>query len=114
MSRLSVRITEQERRELQRRAGNAQLSEYVRRILLGNACSRKRTATPKPDVQALSQILGLLGQTDVFRSLKKISDGVRLGTLPVDDELLETIKEARSDIAEVKSLLMQALRTTER
>lgn len=110
--RLSVRLTPEERLALQDRAGDVPISAFVRAQLLGKA--RTSRTTPAPDRHALAQILGLLGETSVFRALSALEKAVQIGALPEDEEIRSTLAAARADLAEIKSLLMHALRTQER
>lgn len=113
-TRLSVRLTPEERLELERRAGDARLSDYVRRSLLGTSRDKSRDIPVDQRQRDLAQILGLLGQSGVFQALADLSEGMRIGALPADDETKATIDAAHAELAEIKSLLMAALRTKAR
>ena len=110
--RLSVRLTPEERLEIEARANGQKLSAYVRRVLLGKAAAKRSAA--RPDDKALGQILGLLGQSNVFQSLADLSECAKVGALPEDEDIKASLTAAQTDLAEIKSLLMQALRTKER
>ena len=113
-SRLSVRLTPEERLELERRAGGVRLSEYVRRSLLGSFRDKNRDAPIDQKQRELAQILGLLGQSGAFQALVDLSEGMRIGALPADEETKEAILAARTELAEIKTKLMRALRTKAR
>lgn len=115
-SRLTIRLTPQERELLEEKAGTKALSAYVREIVLERATAQ-RSATvrvPPKNQSALAQILALLGRSGLHPSLHELARNARMGTVDLSDEALEQISKACTDIADIKALLMRALGTSER
>lgn len=108
--RLSVRMTRAERDALKERAGSDGISGFVRRQLFGKRAARRSTQPTKPKI---AEILGKLGASGALASLKALSEAARHGTLELDEEQEKHIEIACSDVAEIKSLLMKALRIKE-
>lgn len=105
--RLSVRLTPEERLELERRVDGERLSRYVRRKLLGHEISKRQHA---PNQVELAQMLALLGRSDLGPSLKALADMAERGGFADDKQVAADIQAARAELAEIKSLLMRALR----
>lgn len=108
--RLSVRVTRAERDALKKRAGSDGISVFVRRQLFGKRAAMRSTQPAKPQT---AEILGKLGASGALASLKALSEAARLGTLALDEDQTRQIETACTDVAEIKSLLMQALRIKE-
>lgn len=107
---ISIRLTDEERAMLERRAGNYALSAYIRLKLFDVQTSRSTTnKSPTKDKQALAQVLALLGKSSLASSMADLAHGARLGTLLVSEETEASIKKACTDIATMKSALMRAL-----
>ncbi len=112
-SRLSLRLTGEERLALEKLSGGASLSGYVRAQLFGETTAkRKRGSSDRPvkDHAALAQILALLGRSDISASLSSIAKAAQSGALIWDEESAATLNECRSDLAAIRALLMKALR----
>lgn len=112
---LTLRLTLEEYATLQRLAGKLSLSEFSRKRILGSEYGRsykpvsKPVALPSEQKRLLAQILGVLGKSHVFGSLKTLADAVRLGALPVTQETEAAIQKACHAIVWIKSTLMSAL-----
>lgn len=112
----SIRLTPDERANLERRAGKQALGDYIRARLFGQD---RQAGTPKPakprpqsttiDKKTAAQALGLLGKSELSGSLKKLSEASRLGALPVTPETESALQRACHDVAAIKSALMTAL-----
>ena len=109
--RITLRLTEAEYAQLKHLAGGMSLSAYVRRCLFGkDAAPRKvRRREPVKDEAALSQVLGLLGQTHMASNLNQIARQANCGTLVMDEETEKEIRLACARIAWVRVKLMEAL-----
>lgn len=117
---LSVPLTPVQKATLQKLAGREHLSAYARaQIFAANdnspAKTRKtRNRTPVKDQTALADALAKLGRSETASSLREIVQLARLGALPLAEETEIAILRACRDIAEIKSILFNALGLQER
>lgn len=107
----SIRLSDEERACLARKAGNKPLGTYAREKLLGDAvAARKAVApTPKLDKVLLARILGVLGKSELASSLCLLAVAAESGSLLLDEETDEQLKEACSDIHDIRLILIRAL-----
>lgn len=110
----SIRLTDEEKSLLLRRAGSMPLGAYARGLLLahGELAPRPRqlrTKTPVKDHEALARVLATLGQSRIANNLNQLAKAVNVGTLPVTPETEQDIREACSAVAVMRRHLMNAL-----
>ncbi len=107
----SLRLTPEERQELERRAAGMPVGTYARKVLLesGQRARQRRGRYPIQDRQALAQVLARLGQSQLAQSLDEISRAAGLGALPITPKTEALLAQAACDIAAIKALLMNAL-----
>ena len=103
---------------MEERAGGGSLAAYVRSVLFGAAANkskaRNRNRGPVKDHSALAQVLARLGKGSPLAHLNDLATAARAGSLASGPEELGRIEQACRDIAEIKKLLMAALRVKER
>ena len=106
-----VRFTEEEKVLLEEKAGDLTTSAYVRLCVLGENAPKHRTRRKKTveDHQALGQLLGTLGRSNVPNNLNQLSKAVHRGDLPLSDEAAQDLKQAAFEIAYMRHMLMTAL-----
>jgi hypothetical protein len=106
-----IRLTEHERRELERRAGEMALGSYVKSVLFADGQKRRTRGARAPvrDHQALAQVLACLGQSRLSETMERLSQAAESGTLYVDDDVPVEIKRACQDIVTMRLLLMRSL-----
>lgn len=107
----ALRLSNDERKELERRAGELALGTYIKGILFQDMGMRRQRGARKPvkDHAALAQVLACLGQSRLGESLNSLSQAAESGTLYVDDDVPVAIKKACDDIVVMRLLLMRAL-----
>ena len=115
----SLRLTPEERRQLDERAGRQPVGAYIRARLFGDAAEsghKRRTRRPfvVADHKALSQVLALLGRSRLASNLNQLARAANCGALPVTPDTEAALTAAGRDIAEIKALLMTALGIRER
>lgn len=107
----SVRLTEAEKEDIRRRAGETPLGAYLREAALGHALPAR--ASPQPwrikDREAIARVLGLLGSSRLASNLNQLAKAANLGSLPVTQETEADLRRACADIAAMRAALMQAL-----
>lgn len=108
-SALSFRLTDAERSQLERLAGDLPLSAFIRSRIFDTPVRAIRTRVAKPDHRALGQVLGMLGQSGLASSLAQLARAANTGALLVDEETQDALNAACADIAAMRAALMQAL-----
>ncbi len=110
-SSLSIRVSDEERAILERKAGKRSLGAYVREKVLGDeqAPRRKRAAKPAADSVLLGQVLGKLGQSEQVACLflLLVAAQERRVTLTADDRA--ALNAACADVREVRAAVMGVL-----
>lgn len=116
----SLRLTPEERRQLQDQAAGMSLGSYVRARLFGggtqntNATHTTRNKFQIRDHKALAEVLAKLGASRLASNLNQLAKGVNTGSLPVSPETENDLRAACRDIRTIKRLLMTALGIRER
>ncbi|SMD17453.1 hypothetical protein [Rhizobium sp. RU36D] len=122
-SPFSLRLTAEERAYLETAAGNRALGDYIRGQLLSavqnnphphphphphNDASTERLS-PEARQRLLAQMLGMLGQSGILRSLSDLANAARIGVLPLTPDILEEIKAACAAVLEMRITLLRAV-----
>jgi hypothetical protein len=107
----SIRLTQLEREQLEKRAAGQPLGTYIRAQIFRKSESDFSFPLGR---KALAQILGKLGQSELSKSLAILAETARLGILPVTSETEDALLAAARDVHAMKEMLMKALRTKER
>ncbi|MCP3054934.1 hypothetical protein [Aurantimonas marianensis] len=106
-----VRLTDDERAQLERRAGSMAVGSYVKCVLFaeGDKRSNHRSRAPVKDHAALASMLAQLGASRSAEWLAMLAGAARSGTLTVDEETTMKLDRACHDVLVIRLLLMQAL-----
>ncbi|WP_088343733.1 MULTISPECIES: hypothetical protein [Rhodomicrobium] len=116
----SLRLTPEERQQLERRAAGTSLGAYIRACLFGegdaNPAIKRRTRSkfPVKDHKALAHVLSQLGASRLASNLNQLAKAVNTGSLPVSPETESDLQAACRDIRAIKHMLMTALGIQER
>ena len=109
----SLRLTFEERAELEEAAGSKPLGAYIRRKLFDGKEKprKKRTRTKKPlkDDKALGELLGKLGESRLASNVNQLAKAANTGSLPVTPDTEKALQDACGDVKAMRILLMQAL-----
>lgn len=108
---VSVRFSDEERAELERKAGDLTLSAYVRSRCVGDSAPAHRTKGKRPvkDEEALGRVLGALGRSRLSNNLNQIAKAANSGTLGLQEDTEAALKKAAYDIAYIRMTLIKAL-----
>ena len=108
---LSLRLSDEERAELERAADGQSLNSYVKQRIFGatGKAKRARRSQPVRDHAALAQALGLLGAMEFAGSLRTLAKAAEIGALPVTPETEEELINACAAVLAIKAELMRAL-----
>jgi hypothetical protein len=106
----SLRLTLQERSQLDKEAGPLSLGDFIRRCLFTAPDARKRAyRRPVRDDAALSRVLEALGRSRLPQNLNQLAKAAHSGSLPVTPETEQALQAACSDVAQMRQWLMAAL-----
>ncbi len=108
----SLRLSEDERTQLERDAAGISLGRYIRwRLFTGEAPRppKTRCRIPVKNHKAASELLAKLGQTHLAANMNQLAKATNMGTLFVTPEIEAALWQSTKDIAEMRGLLLQAL-----
>lgn len=110
-SPISVRVTDAERAELERRAAGMSLSGYMKECALGKAAKPRKTRSkfPVKDHQALARVLRQLGDAYQLKDFELIADSASDGQLLLSVETDAALRQACLDISAMRADLIAAL-----
>src|SRR5690349_21372959 len=106
---LSLRLSDAERAQLVRRAGNAPISTYVKSVLFDDTTGARRRRRVTADQALLAQLLGQLGASGLAMSLKRLAAAADTGSLYLDDLTIREIHNACDDVRGMHLHLLKAL-----
>ena len=112
----SLRLSEDERAILRRRAGSRPLGEYIRSKLFGDKVSPRklRHRNPSETDRTIATLLAGIGQSRLASNMNQIAKAANIGALPVTPDLVEELHQACADIAIIRQALVRALGITPR
>lgn len=107
----SLRLTAEERSQLEFQAGPLPLGSYIKSVVFADDARRYRRQRKPPvqEQQLLAEVLARLAQTRQANNLNQIAKHLNQGTLVLDDELEQDLRSAIAEIAWMRVTLMQAL-----
>ncbi|MCB1681033.1 MAG: hypothetical protein KDI65_03790 [Alphaproteobacteria bacterium] len=107
---LSVRLSQEEREQLEQAAGDIPLGAFIRSFLPFDPTQRKRKLkSPIKDHKIIAQILAMLGQSRISSNLNQIAKALSSDSLLVTPDTEEIIQEACKAIIQMRDMLMRAL-----
>ena len=107
----TIRLTVEERRELERRAGEMALGSYIKTMLFAHGLKHRHRGRRSPirDQQLLAQLLACLGSSRLSETLERLAEAAESGVVQWDDTAPQTIKKAVTDIAAMRLVLLKCL-----
>ena len=107
----SLRLTFEERAQLDRAATGMSLGAYIRQQILGDNTTPRKTRGkfPVKDHEALGRVLGQLGTSHLSNNLNQLAKAVNTGSLPVTPEVENELKAACAAIQSMREELLRAL-----
>lgn len=108
---VSLRMTFEEKANLERAAAGMSLSAFIRwRLFDPDAPAPKsRGKHPVKDQRALAQLLALLGQSRIANNLNQLAKAANSGSLPVTPETEAALMHASLEVMAMRRMLMRAL-----
>lgn len=107
----SLRLSREERDQLEQAAAGMPLGQFIRQKLFDCDLTPRRTRgqTPIKDHAALGRVLGALGGSRLSSNLNQLAKAANLGALPVTPDLETELFEACDTIRAMRRDLMIAL-----
>lgn len=107
----SLRLSFEERAQLEKEAAGVPVGAYIRQRLFYGKESPRRTRGKRPvkDHAALGRVLGALGQSRLANNLNQMARAVNTGSLPVTPETEAAIRQACEDVRAIRRDLLIAL-----
>jgi Bacterial mobilisation protein (MobC) len=111
LSPFTLRLTFEERAQLERDAAGLSLGAYVRSRVFDAtiAAPRRRGKFPVKDQKTLASVLAMLGQSRVANNLNQLARAANTGSLVMTMDAEDALKGACRDIAFIRHMLMIAL-----
>ena len=103
----SIRLSAQERANLEAEAQGTPLGAYIKAKALGGPALKR--AASVADRQALAQALALLGKTHYANNLTLLAHLANMGALPLTPEVMAELESTLKLIGEVRNLLLKGM-----
>lgn len=109
--RVTLRLSSDDHIRLKEMADGMALATFIRAKALDEQLPSKKERSPVSvkDKQAISQILGLLGQSRIANNLNQLAYHANVGSLAMDDVTREQIEESHEQIVFIRQTLLAAL-----
>ena len=107
----SLRLTPEERAQIEKDAAGMSLGAYIRSCLFDSSVPKRRVRNkfPVKDHQELAKVLGKLGRSRLANNLNQLAKAMNRGTLEITPETEQVIHDACSDIRWMRHILMAAM-----
>ena len=109
---VSLRMSFEEKARLERDAAGMSVAAYIRWRLFEPSAPPPKTRGKFPvnDHRSLTKLLGLLGQSRIANNLNQLARAANTGSLAMDPQTERDLRAAAQDVADMRRLLMEALR----
>lgn len=107
----SLRLTADERTELEKMAGSMSLSSYIKARLFDSEAPapRRRRRRGVRNEKALGQALAMLGSSRLSQNMNQLAKAAHVGNLPLPGDVERDLRRACADIQAMRIMLMRAL-----
>lgn len=107
----SLRLTFEERAELEKAAAGVPLGAYIRSRLFDTDVPHRvpRGKQPVKDYEVLGAVLGKLGQSRLASNLNQLARAANTGSLPVTPDTEAALRTACEDVRQIRADLIRAL-----
>ena len=109
-----MRLTVEEREQLEHDSAGMALGEYIRSRVFDDSIPKRHTRNKHPvkDHKLLASLLGELGHSKIANNLNQLAKAANSGSLPIDPQTTKMLRIACSDIREMRRMLMNSLGLT--
>lgn len=105
----AIRLSKDERGQLEREAAGAPLGTYIKAKALGAPLRRRHSGLSMEDRQSFAQALGLLGKSRLSSNLNQLAKLANIGALPLTPEVESELLAALAEVRAIRRLLMESL-----
>lgn len=106
----SLRLSIQEREEIKKLADGLPMGQYIKDAILQNGMRPAQSRKPSiRDQKLLAKLLGALGRSRIASNINQLAKAANSGSLPVNEEVLKSLKEATSAILWMRDTLIKAM-----
>lgn len=106
----SIRLSFDERAQLEQAAGNMALGAYIREKLLTSPEERQAVRKPPTeDRKILAQLLAVLGKAHLANNLNQLAKAVNTGSLDVTPDTERMIRECYAEVMWMRQMLIEGL-----
>lgn len=107
----SLRLTCEERAQLERDAAGMSLGAYIRSRIFDDTLPKRRTRSKYPvkDHEELAKVLGELGRSRLANNLNLLAKAANSGSLEISPDTEKALQRACADIRWMRPVLMSAL-----
>lgn len=111
ISPLTLRLTPEERTNLEELADGMTLSAYIRACVFAEETKRRksRPRSVAADKKAVAEALALLGQSRIANKVNQLAYHANIGALDIGDTEQTQINETYEHVLAIRALLMTAL-----
>jgi len=103
----SLRLSRKERSELKKLAGGRPIGTFIKDAIFKHG-QRPRRASHH-DHKLLAKLLGALGQSRIASNINQLAKAANSGSLPVNEEVLKSLKEAIQAIHWMRATLIKSM-----
>jgi len=111
-SPVTLRLTPEERLQLEELADGMTLSAYIRACIFEQESKRRRKKRSNgiiADKKLMAEVLGLLGHSRIANNLNQLAYQANIGALVMEEEEKTQINECYALIQDMRGLLVEAL-----
>ena len=107
----SLRLTFEERAQLEKEAAGMSLGAYIRSRLFDSELPKRRTRGKYPvkDHKELGKLLGELGKSRIANNINQLAKAANSGSLEVSSDTEQAIQNSCCDIRWIRASLINAL-----
>lgn len=106
----SIRLTDEEKAHLKKKAGRRPLGAYCRDVLLKDKeMSRRSLRSPALEDSQYAALLAALGQSNLSSNLNQLAKHANMGTLDVSSDTELQLQAAYEAVIEMRKALLMAL-----
>ena len=106
----SLRLSNQEREEIKNLADGLPMGQFIKDAILQNGMRPASSRRPRiQDQKLLAKLLGALGKSRIASNINQLAKAANSGSLPVNEEVLKSLKEATTAILWMRDTLIKAM-----
>ena len=105
-----LRLSREERKELNRLAGGRPLGDFIKDALFDKKLRPPQpNKAPMQDQKLLAKILGALGKSRIASNINQLAKAANSGSLPVNEDVLKALFEVMRTIEWMRKSLIEGM-----